>query len=205
MPAFAPYYESLVGESSKGSAPISTPPPLAHKIALRWLEKVQSAARRPAASGIPLRHQINEKKFKILFLDVGLLQTANEVDSDLIWTEKITTVHAGAIAEQFVGQELLSYSGVYEDRRIYFWERETAGSSAEVDYVINIRSQIVPIEVKAGKTGRLRSLKSFLERRQLPVGIKISQDPLALNQNVLSVPLYLIEQIPRLLEQVTAL
>ena len=56
----------------------------------------------------------------------------------------------------------------------------------------------MPIEVKAGKTGKLKSLQQFLKERHTPIGIKISQDPLKIEGNILSVPFYLIEQLPRL-------
>lgn len=152
-----------------------------------------------SANGIPLRAEINERKFKILFLDVGLYQRAMEVDSQAILQQDLLQVNEGALAEQFVGQELLAYGDYYVDRHLHFWEREKKGSSAEVDYVVNINSRIIPIEVKAGKTGRLRSLQQFMHEKACPIGIRISQYPLSFENNILSLPLYLIEQLPRLL------
>jgi hypothetical protein len=72
---------------------------------------------------------------------------------------------------------------------------------AEVDYVIQAGSKILPIEVKAGTTGSLRSLAQFLLEKQAPFGIRISQHPLSFYDKVLSVPLYLIGQMPRLIAE----
>jgi len=70
-----------------------------------------------------------------------------------------------------------------------------------VDYVLNIDSLIIPIEVKAGKTGSLRSLHLLMEERGLPLGIRISGKALQLHQNILSVPFYMINQIKRLISE----
>ena len=154
------------------------------------------------ASGLPLRAEINEKKFKILLLDVGLLQLSlGNLASEMLHTDVIE-IHRGALAEQFVGQELLAYSDCYTDRWLHFWEREKASSSAEVDYVVNIEGRIIPIEVKAGASGRLRSLKQLMSEKGLPLGVRISSHPLSYENGVLSVPLYLIHLLPQLINEV---
>lgn len=152
------------------------------------------------ANGLPLEMGINEKKFKLLFLDIGLVKHALGLDALTLLKEELILINQGNLAEQFVGQELLAYSPSYEQHKLYYWEREKRGSQAEVDYVISIRGQIYPIEVKAGKTGRLKSIQTFLQEKKLPLGIRISQNPLMLSQNILSVPFYLIHELPRLIE-----
>ena len=114
--------------------------------------------------------------------------------------EDLLGAHHGAIAEQFVGQELLAMSDPYWNTRLHFWEREKKSSSAEIDYVINIRGHVVPIEVKAGATGRLRSLKQFLMEKKVDIGVRISEAALQFDGEILSVPLYLIDQLPRIME-----
>jgi predicted AAA+ superfamily ATPase len=152
-----------------------------------------------SASGLPLSALVNEKKFKLLFLDVGLINRAAGIATNEILSEEITLVNKGAIAEQFVGQELLAYQDYYEEAKIFFWTREVKGSLAEVDYLMNINSRIVPIEVKAGKTGHLKSLLGMLEEKKLPMGVRVSELPLQLNQSILSIPFYLIGELERLL------
>ena len=155
-----------------------------------------------SAAGIPLKFHQNDKKFKLLFLDIGLIQQTNQIEPEKIWTEDLTQINAGMMAEQFVGQELLSYGEFYEEKQLFFWEREQQGSEAEVDYVIAVGSQIIPIEVKAGKLGKLRSLQLFMKEKKSPFGIRISQAPLSYQNKILSVPFYMIEQIPRLIKKI---
>lgn len=76
-----------------------------------------------AASGIPLATLANEKKFKIIFLDVGLMVYASRVPAEW-FLDDIILLNRGALAEQFVGQELLAYSPAYEEGPLYFWCRE---------------------------------------------------------------------------------
>lgn len=154
------------------------------------------------ANGVPLRAEMNEKKFKLLFLDVGLLQCAMGVDLAVFLNQKEPIVNKGQIAEQLVGQELLAYSDPHLDAKLYFWEREQKGSSAQVDYVLQVGSKVIPIEVKSGALGRLKSLRIFMEEKECPVGVKISEEPLGFSHGVLSVPFYLISQLPRLVTSV---
>jgi predicted AAA+ superfamily ATPase len=157
------------------------------------------------ASGIPLQSQIDEKKFKLLFLDIGLLQTAGKIDPQTIFEEEIIQIRSGALAEQLVGQELLAYSDSYEPPQLYFWKRENKNSKAEVDYVVQIGTHIIPLEVKSGKTGHLKSLHRFMEDKKSPLGVKVSGAELSLEKNILSVPFYLIHQLPRLIQEAIGL
>lgn len=152
-----------------------------------------------AASGLPLIGTSNEKKFKVLFLDVGLILRNGSLDIPLLFRENLLLVNRGAIAEQLVGQELLAYGSFNEEKKLYFWCREAQSSTAEVDYIIVVKGQIIPIEVKAGATGRLKSLQVFLAEKNLPLGVRISEQPLKLDKNILSVPLYLIGELERLI------
>jgi hypothetical protein len=155
-----------------------------------------------SGAGLPLAAQSKEHLFKILFLDVGLMQRACGLDALIASATDFLAINAGAVAEQFVGQELLAYSPAYEDASLFFWQREHRGSQAEVDYLCSIDGTVVPIEVKAGKTGRLRSLKQFMSDYGRALGVRISQAPLSFAEGVLSVPLYAIAQMPRLLREV---
>lgn len=152
------------------------------------------------ASGLPLGAQINEQRFKINFLDVGLMQNSCGLQGRLSTAEDFMQINAGAVAEQFVGQELVAYSDRHLQASLYFWAREKKGSMAEVDYVINIGSEIFPVEVKSGKEGKLKSLRMFIEEKKTKLGIRFSQDKLSYYDKILSIPLYMVEQMPRLVE-----
>ncbi len=154
-----------------------------------------------SCSGIPLSMQIKRNRFKMLFLDIGLMQCALQINPKVVLSEDLLQIHEGALAEQFVGQELLAYADFFREEKLFFWEREKPGSDAEVDYVITVDSLIVPIEVKAGKTGRLKSLRQFMEEKKSPLGIRISEAPYSFKDQILSIPLYMINQIPRLVRE----
>jgi predicted AAA+ superfamily ATPase len=152
------------------------------------------------ANGLPLQSEVNEKKFKLIFLDIGLMQNANKIDPNVILSQDIWKVNEGSLGEQLVGQELLANENFYENIPLYFWTREERITSAEVDYVKQIGSKIVPIEVKAGKDGHLKSLKRFMDDKKLLIGVVVSQSALERRDDVLYVPFYLIDQISRLIE-----
>ncbi len=149
------------------------------------------------ASGLPLTATMNEKKFKLLFLDVGLVKRACRIELDLLLKENIMLLNQGALAEQFVGQELLALRGRHEPPSLFFWTREKRGSSAEVDYLWTVDSKIIPIEVKAGTTGSLRSMKLFMEENKCAMGIRISAQPLACEDGILTLPFYLISELQK--------
>ena len=113
--------------------------------------------------------------------------------------EDITGIYRGAIAEQFVGQELVALSPQYEPAWLAYWERSALNSQAEVDYVVIIDSKVIPLEVKSGKSGRLKSLHLFMQEKKTPLGLRVSSRPLELEGQILSVPFYMVSEIPRLL------
>ncbi len=112
-------------------------------------------------------------------------------------------MNRGAIAEQFVAQELIAYADPYQASDLYWWSRDKPSSSAKIDFVISKGQTLFPIEVKAGKIGKLRSLKIFMEEKSSNLGIRISQNHLEIDGKVLTVPLYLIEQLLRLVKSIS--
>jgi len=82
--------------------------------------------------------------------------------SDILNAKDLAVVYKGALAEQFVGQELLAAGGS-ENFKLFYWSRAKKSSSAEVDYLLVKNGKIFPIEVKSGPAGRLKSLHIFLK------------------------------------------
>ena len=159
-----------------------------------------------AAHGLPLGAEQNDRKFKINFLDVGLMQSVLGLGAEIFTSNDFLAINSGAVAEQFVGQELLSLRPFGEEHRLHFWARNKKSSTAEIDFLHEQDGKIFPVEVKAGKTGRLRSLKIFLnEHPETPFGIRVSMHELSFKDNVLSVPLYMIAELPRLIKEHLAL
>ena len=71
-------------------------------------------------------------------------------------------INKGQLVEAFVGQELIAYSPSYVKNELYYWQRQTRTSQAEVDYVLQEGESIIPVEVKSGSGSTLRSLQLFL-------------------------------------------
>jgi len=153
------------------------------------------------ATGIPLSSQLKKTRFKVLFLDIGLAQHFLQIDPKVILENHLIQINRGAIAEQFVGQELLANHSPYQEGQLFYWEKQKAGSDVEVDYLYVFKQNILPIEVKAGDRGRLKSLHAFIKEKKTPIGIQISQKPLSFENGVLSVPFYLICKLPELLSK----
>lgn len=80
---------------------------------------------------------------------------------------------------------------------LYYWAREAKNSNAELDYLIVKNSEIVPIEVKSGSKGRMKSLAIFLENYKIATGIKISQEGFNEETPIMSLPFYAIESYLR--------
>jgi predicted AAA+ superfamily ATPase len=157
--------------------------------------------RATSANGTPLGSEEREGKFKAMFIDIGLMLNSLGLDLGSQPLEQALFANEGSLAEQFVGQELQANEPAGTSPGLYYWHREAQGSNAEVDFVVARNGQIIPIEVKAGTTGTLRSLRLFMQEKGTPIGIRICQHPLSFHDNILTVPLYMCSQINRLLDQ----
>ncbi|MCK4990191.1 MAG: DUF4143 domain-containing protein, partial [Bacteroidales bacterium] len=137
------------------------------------------------------------------FLDIGLMQNICGLSSDILLStdENFIKVNEGAIAEQFTAQELLAYRNCHHTPSLYYWAREARNSSAEIDYVTPCNSSVLPIEVKAGKTGTLRSMHIYLEKYKVSCGVRISQLYYSNTLPIIAIPFYAIKRIPYLMKQ----
>ncbi len=157
---------------------------------------------RTAAAGLPLGASVSQEKFKLLFIDVGLAGNLCGVSEQFVLEKEILAINAGTSAEQFVGQELLFLDEPWKDPSLYYWERDAKSSSAEVDYVIAAGSLIVPVEVKSGKSGTLRSMRRFIEAKRSPIGVRLYSGRPHYDGKILSLPLYLVSAIPGLVKRI---
>jgi len=122
----------------------------------RLFKKVRASS--PA--GIPLGASASEKKFKAIMLDIGLMANLNGLNISKEYLKSdLLSIFRGAMAEQFVGQEILAATNT----DLYYWAREAAGSNAETDFLIEKLGKVMPVEVKSGKSGSLKSLHLLLE------------------------------------------
>jgi len=164
-----------------------------------------------SANGVPLGAEADERNFKALYMDVGLMCSALHLSLLDLRREDLSLVNDGAIAEQFIGQHLLYGCAWYETPNLYYWMREAKSAAAEVDYVIAQGQQVIPVEIKAGKTGTLKSLHRFLLEKQRSFGLRFNgdipsllrdstqtADKTRLEFELLSLPLYMVGQARRL-------
>lgn len=156
-----------------------------------------------SANGVPLGAEVNSRNFKCLFVDVGLVVRMLGLEiSNLHDLNEIELVNRGALAEQFVGQELVAGSPPSEEASLYFWKREVANSNAEVDYIVSKGSNVIPIEVKAGSSGRLRSLHLFLEQKpQHKLGMRIYSGEYRREANLVHLPFYAQSLLAEVVEE----
>ena len=181
--------------------------------ALRHLCMARVATRihHTSANGVPLAAEADDRRFKCLYMDVGLMCAALHLNVLALGKQDLTLVNGGAVAEQFVGQHLL-YSGPrYEAPVLHYWTREARNAAAEVDYLMAPALQVVPVEIKAGTTGSLRSLHQFLNEKQRDFALRFNADVPSLlrdskglpdgtriDYHLLSLPLYMVGQARRL-------
>jgi predicted AAA+ superfamily ATPase len=167
-------------------------------------------------SGIPLAADINENVYKLLFMDIGMAAWLTGLDWIALQAlDGHALVNEGKLAEQFVGQHLLN---PLEPPRLSYWLREVKSANAEVDYVTASGNQVIPIEVKAGKSGTLKSLQQFAISKNPALCVRFDLNPPEFGQithaarvdggsapvtyMLLSLPLYMVGELPRLLDEI---
>lgn len=166
--------------------------------ALTLLEKanVLTRVQQTQGYGFPLSAQADPHYFKIIMVDIAITQTLLGLTSEqwILDTEN-AFINKGALAEAFVGQELLAYHHARQAAKLYYWRRNQRGSEAEIDYLIAQDKQIIPAEVKAGKGSSLKSMHLFLQQHassQTPFGIRFSTHHFSVHEKILSYPLYAV-------------
>lgn len=166
-----------------------------------------------AGNGVPIGAETKPEHFKTAFIDTGL---SNRISGlELTDVRELITIREGALAEQFAAQELAAASKLFEDRELYYWIRQRKNSNSEVDFLTTINNKIVPIEIKAGTTGSLKSLHIFMASKSnsdlavrlslLPPSfeevshiIRIGNDSVRARYKLLNLPLYMVSQINRI-------
>ena len=117
--------------------------------------------------------------------------------------------HAGdpKTAEQFVGQHLRCLFRPFEEPRLFYWQR-TEGRQGEIDYLLESGGKVLPVEVKSGSEGSMKSLHQFMHDKKLSLAVRVDANNLSksdldlktttgqpVQYTLLSIPLYLAERI----------
>lgn len=122
-----------------------------------------------------------EDNFKVYLSDIGLLRKLAKISIQEIILNK-NMIYKGAMAENYVAQILYA-----KTREIYYWQ---LGSMYEVDFVINIEGDIIPIEVRASDNVTSKSLNYYTQRYKPKYSIRISTKNFGFQNNIKSIPLY---------------
>ena len=185
-------------------------------IELLCMARVLSKVIHSHCNGLPLQAEGDPRVYKLLFMDIGLMNAVCGLGwSAVEGMNETRLVNEGAMAEQFVGQHLQDLLSGSPNRELTYWLREGRATNAEVDYVVSFDGRIVPIEVKAGASGSLKSLHQFAAEKGAPVAVRFDAGPPAVQTvhtrvpragrqtevayRLLSLPLYLVERLPHLL------
>lgn len=142
---------------------------------------------------LPITAYEDFNSFKLFVLDVGLLGAMTDLQADtIIDGNRIFEEFKGAIAEQYVLQQFKTT----KDLPVFYWSNET--SRAEIDFVIQIKSDVVPVEVKAERNLQAKSLKVYMEKFKPNYAIRTSMADYKKTDNLIDLPLYTLENIKNL-------
>jgi predicted AAA+ superfamily ATPase len=160
--------------------------------------------------GLPVKPSLVRKP-RLHVLDTGLINHSLKIMGELVFNKEINDTHRGLIGEHIVGQELLA-SNFSISNDLHFWVREKTDSSAEIDYLFQHNGKLIPIEVKSGSIGKLRSLHQFMDQAPHHIAVRVWQGPYLVEKaktiagkefTLLNLPFYLIHRIERELDKIT--
>ncbi len=149
-----------------------------------------------SANGIPLGAETNERYQRMSLFDTGILLRMLGLNLTELYIQGIGNLtNKGSLAEIFVATELVKNSSCYEPPQLFCWHREKKDSQAEVDFVIQRGSEIIPVEVKSGTKGSMQSLRIFMAEKHSLYGIRTSLENFSNYENIKVVPLYAISNV----------
>jgi hypothetical protein len=149
-----------------------------------------------------------KKSPRLQVLDTGMLNYMAGIQKEILGTSDLLAVYQGKIIEHLIGQELLS-NQYYALSNLLFWVREKKTSNAEVDYLFSFNGKLIPVEVKSGKEGTLRSLHLFMDESPNEFAVRFYSGKLNISESktlqgkvykLLNLPYYLGTQLEKYLD-----
>lgn len=144
----------------------------------------------------------HKKSPRLQILDSGMLNYFTGIQKEILGTADLNKVYQGTLIEHLVGQELLA--GQYNAlSNLNFWVREKQTSTAEVDYIWLFESKLIPIEVKSGTEGKLKSLHLYMDAAPHAMALRFYAGEISItsattangkNYKLLNLPYYLVSQ-----------
>ncbi len=148
------------------------------------------------------------KSPRMQFLDTGILNHSLGIQGQMLGIEDLSSTFKGAIIPHLITQELISLN-IFNDKKPNFWVRDKKQASSEVDLVFTYKDKLIPIEIKSGSSGSLKSLHQFIEQASHPFAVRIYAGEFRIEKNItpnripyllMNLPYYLGIKIPEYIE-----
>jgi len=148
------------------------------------------------------------KSPRLQFLDTGILNHSLGIQGQMLGVDDLSNAFKGAIIPHIITQELISLN-TFNDKKPNFWVRDKKQASSEVDLVFWYNDKLIPIEIKSGSTGNLKSLHQFLEHTNHPYAVRIYAGEFRIEKNItpkgtpyllMNLPYYLGTKIPEYIQ-----
>lgn len=189
---------------------------LSRAVALLSQALVLNRVNLSSGNGLPLGAEEKASDFKSYCLDIGLCarQLGLSIASLPLPIDADFMANRGGFCEQYVAEMLKCAMPLYEEHKLYHWRREKSSSNAEVDFLVQVDDEVIPVEVKAGTSGTMKSLHRFLIEKRKDFGLRFNGDmPSFISTKymdekgteypfrLLSLPFYMIGQYARLVRE----
>ena len=177
--------------------------------ALRTLEKalLLQLVYPSTTTTLPLMPDI-KKSPRLQVLDTGMLNYFVGLQKEILGTADLNSIYQGTMIEHLTGQEILAFQ--YQSlSTLNFWVREKKDSSAEVDYLYLYDGKLIPVEVKSGVEGKLKSLHLFMDQAPHTMAIRFYAGEISITKittttgkkyQLLNLPYYLVSQLQNYLD-----
>lgn len=145
-----------------------------------------------------------KKRPRLQFLDTGLINHELGIQASLLALDDLSSAYKGALIPHLITQELLSLN-TYRENKPNFWVRENKDASSEIDLVYTFEDKLIPIEIKSGKTGTLKSLHEYMDRAPHTYAVRMyggafsveaSKTPKGKSYKLMNLPYYLTTMLP---------
>ena len=137
----------------------------------------------------------------IIPCDTGLFLHTLGLRSEILPADDFSAINRGSLAEIFTGLELLKTASCYTPQELFCWQRsvgsDSARGNAQVDFIVQKGSHIIPIKVKSGTQGSMQNLRLFIKEKRIKKGIRTSLENFGRYENIDIYPLYAIGNVVR--------
>jgi predicted AAA+ superfamily ATPase len=178
--------------------------------AIRLLEKAMLIFLVYPATNTSVPSTIDYKRSpKLQFFDTGMINYFTKIQPEYFKYDDLCDIYRGLIAEHIVRQEITA-SDLTTNDPVPMWTRESKSSNAEVDILIQVKGQIIPVEVKSGSSGSLKSLRLFMDESKNDFAVRLCGNimnvekittPAGKNIRLLNIPYYLAGQLQNIISK----